>query len=366
MDLDDKYENGKVMFRGHFYITKNGSIFRGRPINTFGEFAFDDNRNINFNTNSIGICVEGDYSSELMPVIQKSAVSRLIKYLMDEYKEIRMIYGLDELITGINNPGILFPLNEIVALSMGTSVEPVRIAPNGQTRYAFETRTLYYDPVKPIKGNDVRELQFILNLLNFECELNGIFDAITLNAVINFQRSYNLVPDGVVSEETFKLIKKLSLKFYESKNTFNRILRITQPNFMYGEDIKILQTRLNLLGYECPQNGFYDEETYEAVVMFQEIHSLKPDGKVGPITWSQITNSDYDFIKRTISYTVPMMYGDDIRLIQQRLNDLGFTIGNPSGWYDEITRQQIINFQKSRAIKADGVVNRTTAKALFK
>jgi peptidoglycan hydrolase-like protein with peptidoglycan-binding domain len=365
MDKDDKYENDKVMFRGHFYISKDGRIFRGRPINVFGDFAYDSVKNRNFNVNSIGIYVEGDYTSELMPVIQRSSLILLIQYLKNEHDSIRSIYGLDELISGIDNPGVLFPLNEIIASALNVNIEPVRIAPNGNTRYAFESRTLYYDPVKPITGNDVKELQFLLTLFGFTCDINSIFDNVTLDAVINFQRSYNVVPDGVVSTDTFNYIRRLSMKFYENKITFNRILEVRNP-FLYGEDIKRLQNRLNLLGFPCTESGFYDDLTSDAVREFQNTHSLRPDGKVGPITWEKITVNNYVFVKRVLQYTVPMMYGDDIRLVQQRLDDLGFTIHEPSGWFDEITRQQVINFQKSIGINADGVVNEDTAKALFK
>jgi peptidoglycan hydrolase-like protein with peptidoglycan-binding domain len=365
MDKDDKYENDKVMFRGHFYISKEGRIFRGRPINVFGEFAYDGIRNRNFNINSVGIFVEGDYTSELMPIIQKSALILLIQYLKNEYSTIRSIYGLDELINDIDNPGVLFPLNEVIASALNVNIEPVRIAPNGTRRYAFESRTLFYDPTKPIEGSDVKELQFLLNLFGFTCDINGVFDSVTLDAVINFQRSYNVIPDGVVSVNTFEYIRKLSMKFYENKITFNRIFEVRTP-YLYGEDIKRLQKRLNLLGHPCTESGFYDELTSEAVRNFQDNHFLTPDGKVGPITWEKITVNNYVFVKRILSYTIPMMYGDDVRLIQQRLDDLGFTIAEPSGWFDEITMQQVINFQKSIGSNADGVVDEATAKALFK
>lgn len=366
MDNDDKYNNGKVMFRGHFFISKDGRIFRGRPINTLGEFAYDEDTKRDFNINSIGVCIEGDYTSELMPIIQKNAVILLIQYLREEYKSLRTIYALDELISGISNPGLLFPLNEVISKALNVDIEPLRIAPNGLMRYAFKTRTLYYDAKKPVTGNDVKELQIILNLFKFKCDINGKYDLVTMNAIIDFQRSFNLIPDGIVGTNTFETIRKASMKFYENRRTFNRILYYNQENHLYGEDIKHLQQRLNLLGYRCPDNSFYDEETSNAVRNFQEVHSLSPDGKVGPITWEQITTNNYVFIKRVLSYEMPMMFGDDVRLVQQRLNDLGFSIGVATGWYDEITKQQVFNFQKSKNIKADGKVDPETAKLLFK
>lgn len=365
MDNDDKYVNGKKQFRGHFYISKDGRIFKGRPINAFGEFGYDEKTKMDFNINSIGICVEGDYEMELMPTIQKNAVVLLIQHLRQQYSSIRTIYSLDELISDKSNPGVLFPLNDIIASSLGVAVEPLRTAPNGMMRYAFESRTLYYDSKNPVTGNDVKELQIILNLFEFQCDVNGTFDSVTMDAVIRYQKSYNLIPDGVVGTETFSYMRKHSMKFYEDKNTFNRILYVISPNYLYGNDVKHLQTRLNLLGYPCSVNSFYDEETASAVRDFQEIHALVPDGKVGPITWSKIAVEDYNFIQRVVSYTVPMTYGDDVKLIQQRLTDLGFTT-NASGWFDEITQQQVRNFQKSKGLQITGSVDQLTSKALFK
>lgn len=365
LDREDKYENGKTMFRGHFFISKEGVIFRGRSLDTIGEFAHDDQTGMDFNRNSIGICVEGDYTSELMPTIQKNSIVLLIQYLRNNNSTLKTIYALDEILTDKSNPGIFFPLNEIIANVLNVSIEPVRKAPNGLLRYAFGNRTLYFDSKKPITGNDVTELQTMLNLFGFNCDTNGYFDNNTMLAVLNFQKSYNLIPDGIVNDETFSLIKKLSLKFFENRMTFSRILYFDNNNQLYGNDIKRLQNRLQLLGYECNSNGFYDSSTESAVKNFQESHSLTVDGKVGPITWSQITDTSFTFIKRTLMYTTPMLFGDDVRLVQQRLNDLGYIL-EPTGWFDETTMQAVIKFQSSKGMKADGIINDSTAKQLFK
>lgn len=366
MDRDDKYQNGLSQFRGHYFINKSGIIFKGREDNIFGEFAYDEILNRDFNVNSIGICVEGHYQSELMPDVQRNSVVLLLKYLKDKYEFLRNIYALNELVSDNKNPGVLFPLNNIIAGALNVSVENLRLAPNGLRKYAYEGRTLYYQPRKFIEGNDVDELQFILNLLGFECDLTGKYDIPTMDAVFNFQRSYNLIPDGVVAEETFKKLRDLSKKFYENRVTFNRILEVKDPNsYLYGEDVKRLQNRLNLLGYECTENGFYDVETSEAVRRFQEMHLLIPDGKAGPITFEQITSSSFVFIKRILSYSTPMLYGDDVRLVQQRLSDLGYDTP-VTNWYDEATHQQIMAFQRDNGLQSNGVVDDSTAKLLFK
>ena len=48
----------------HFYVRKNGEIYKGRNINWVGAHAYK------YNTNSIGICFEGDFDTEQMTVAQ--------------------------------------------------------------------------------------------------------------------------------------------------------------------------------------------------------------------------------------------------------------------------------------------------------
>lgn len=56
-----------------------------------------------------------------------------------------------------------------------------------------------------------------------------------------------------------------------------------------GDDVKLLQDRLNELGYDCgTADGVFGTLTKNAVVRFQTDHSLNPDGIVGPKTWAAL------------------------------------------------------------------------------
>lgn len=89
----------------HFLIRKDGSIWRGRPENTIGAHVSG------FNTNSLGICAEGAYMTEIMPEVQKKALIELGIYLKKKYN-INKIYGHRE-VGASNCPGTNYPLNEI-------------------------------------------------------------------------------------------------------------------------------------------------------------------------------------------------------------------------------------------------------------
>lgn len=64
----------------HFFIRKDGKIYRGRPLNTVGSHISGHN------FESVGICVEGDYSKETtMPQKQLKSVKEAIKIVKSQY-----------------------------------------------------------------------------------------------------------------------------------------------------------------------------------------------------------------------------------------------------------------------------------------
>lgn len=58
-----------------------------------------------------------------------------------------------------------------------------------------------------------------------------------------------------------------------------------------GSDVKLLQTKLNSLGFPCGAvDGEFGKLTIAAVKAFQKAHSLVVDGIVGKITWTVLLN----------------------------------------------------------------------------
>ena len=56
-----------------------------------------------------------------------------------------------------------------------------------------------------------------------------------------------------------------------------------------GEVVKLLQERLNLLGFNCGvADGIFGNNTYNAVYLFQSAKTLSKDGIVGQNTWSKL------------------------------------------------------------------------------
>ena len=93
----------------HFVVRKNGTIERGRPENKVGAHASGSN------SDSIGICFEGDFMSETMSATQKNAGKELVAYLKNKYGISKVQKHSD--VCSTDCPGTHFPFSEIAGAS---------------------------------------------------------------------------------------------------------------------------------------------------------------------------------------------------------------------------------------------------------
>lgn len=99
--------NGWTGIGYHFFIRKDGTIYRGRPEWAIGAHASGHN------SNTIGVCVEGDYSVEkTMPEAQKNSVKELLLYLKGKYPQTDLKGHRDVGATGC--PGDYYPMSEMI------------------------------------------------------------------------------------------------------------------------------------------------------------------------------------------------------------------------------------------------------------
>lgn len=89
----------------HFYVRKDGSIYRGRPLEYVGAHAYGSN------ADSVGICFEGDFNKETMQEKQLNAGKELISYLKDTYKIAQV--QPHRAVCSTSCPGNNFPLEKI-------------------------------------------------------------------------------------------------------------------------------------------------------------------------------------------------------------------------------------------------------------
>lgn len=71
-------------------------------------------------------------------------------------------------------------------------------------------------------------------------------------------------------------------------------------------------------------------------------------------------------VMRVIRYTNPMMRGSDVRMVQNKLNDLGYNAGSEDGVYGLKTEVAVKRFQKDNSLSVDGIVGQNTWAKLIK
>ncbi len=89
----------------HFFVRKDGSVYRGRPETVVGAHAGNNSYD------SIGICFEGNFMTETMGDAQRKAGQELVQYLKDKYGITKVQKHSDVNATGC--PGTRFPFKEI-------------------------------------------------------------------------------------------------------------------------------------------------------------------------------------------------------------------------------------------------------------
>lgn len=182
--------NGWVGIGYHFLVRKDGSIYRGRPENTVGAHAGNNNYD------SIGVCFEGNFMTETMSEVQKRAGQELVQYLKDKYGISKVQKHSDVNATGC--PGAHFPFREIFE---GVSEDkPAESAADGFT-------AVFPQLSKGSKGDKVRVLQELLLGRGYDLGTygaDGDFGATTHRRVVSFQTTQGLSADGIVGEKTWR------------------------------------------------------------------------------------------------------------------------------------------------------------------
>lgn len=206
----------------HFFVRKDGTIYRGRPEDRIGAHASGAN------SDSLGICAEGKYTTETMPDVQEQAIIELVAYLLNKYKISTVLRHKD--VTSTDCPGYNYPFEAIVA---------------GANRLTSVTPTS--QPTPTLVDNWVKRLQEELNL----------------------QFNAGLVVDGIKGPKTLNACP-------------------TVKKGAKGNVTKLIQERLNSVGFNLTLDGSFGTNTYNAVKVFQKNRGLSQDGIVGPNTWEYL------------------------------------------------------------------------------
>jgi peptidoglycan hydrolase-like protein with peptidoglycan-binding domain len=144
------------------------------------------------------------------------------------------------------------------------------------------------------RGPAVRQLQERLNAVGARdaqgraLGTDGEFGSRTEQAVIAFQRSRGLEPDGIAGPRTLAALEQATRA--RSGAMADGVLREGDS----GAEVTRLQQRLNTLGFRDAEgralqaDGRFGERTEQAVIAFQRARGLEPDGVAGPRTLSAL------------------------------------------------------------------------------
>ncbi len=127
------------------------------------------------------------------------------------------------------------------------------------------------------RGAPVRDVQERLAALGFECAPDelGVFGAATFDAVLEFQSSRGIPPDGIVGPETWKSLVEAGYRLGD------RMLYHRVP-MMRGDDVAELQARLNSLGFDSGKvDGVFGPDTLKGLLDFQHNRHMAEDGIAG-------------------------------------------------------------------------------------
>ncbi len=134
-----------------------------------------------------------------------------------------------------------------------------------------------------------------------------------------------------------------------------------------GPEVEDVQHRLGALGVPCDgEAAVFDAATEGAVRTFQQRRGLIADGIVGPETWQALVGASFALGDRLLYGTRPMLYGDDVRELQRRLNRLGFDAGYDDGLFGPQTVDAVREFQLNTGLLVDGIAGRETIDNLLR
>lgn len=244
-------------------------------------------------------------------------------------------------------------------------------------------------------GQAVRTIQQQLNRIRVNypaipaiTTIDGVFGQETKNAVVAFQRIFNLTPDGVVGKRTwyrisyiYVAVKKLAELNSEGErpqyddNSYPGLLQFGDT----GTGVQNLQFYLKTIAAFNPFipdlaiDGRFGRLTENAVRAFQSYYGLFVDGIVGENTWNRIVGVYLDMTEGgTITLRpypgTPLRQGNSgdsvlyVQMLLNRIRPVFVTVPSVAedGVFGSRTRLAVREFQRVFGYTVDGVVGRNT------
>jgi N-acetylmuramoyl-L-alanine amidase len=111
-------------------------------------------------------------------------------------------------------------------------------------------------------------------------------------------------------------------------------------------------------------DGTFGPGTAAAVEAFQHKRGLRVDGVCGRQTWAALVEAGFRLGDRFLYLRRPMLRGDDVADLQQRLSALGFDTGRVDGIFGELSSSALAEFQRNVGVAVDGILGASTLREL--
>lgn len=292
----------------------------------------------------------------------------------------------------------------------------VELANQGLTPY--EILTNYYGndininrdtPIRPIEGSaplrplrpgdageDVRTVQLRLNRISQNYPsipkiypVDGVYTYEMLNAVQEFQRIFDLTPDGIIGNATWYKI----LQIYNAVKRLNELdsegLELSEVEKVFPEElargdtgvyVKVAQYYLAVIAQNLDTvpmieiDGIFGPKTENAVKAFQRDYGLPETGVIDERTWNDMYNVYRGIVESTPEYYtgVPVapypgfvlsigMRGNEVRLLQEYLSKLSEVYPEiprvaVDGVFGPATRSAVMAAQQLFGLPVTGIV----------
>jgi len=120
------------------------------------------------------------------------------------------------------------------------------------------------------------------------------------------------------------------------------------------------------LGTPLQADGVFGPATRAALEAFQRLRGLRVDGVCGTQSWNTLVEAGFHLGDRFLYRRTPMLRGDDVAELQQRLCSLGFDAGRVDGIFGDATTRALGEFQRNAGLPVDGIVGGATLHELLR
>jgi len=207
----------------------------------------------------------------------------------------------------------------------------------------------------------VRNVQQLLNQLGYDAgTADGAMGFKTRTAIRAFQKDAQLPVTGDPNPAMFARLQKAVADEGggQSLDSNTVVARSTASAGagMDSADVLQLEQSLTALGYKTGKvDGIYDAKTRTAIQSYQEDNGLTEDGLATPSLLASV-QSDLG-AKSSASMQASGLTPAKTVKLQQSLAAKGYYYGDPTGVYDQKTRQAVLDYQQANGFAATGVAD---------